>query len=54
MAGEDFAEVVDFLTNVCFENVWDSGRVEIEWILDAFNKVFIRDFNPSFYLHHDN
>ena len=23
---------------------------EIEWILDAFNKVFIRGFNPSFYL----
>ena len=30
-----------------------SGRVKIEWILDAFNKVFIWDFNPSFYLHHD-
>ena len=22
------------------------GRVKIEWILDAFNKVFIWDFNP--------
>ena len=30
------------------------GRVKIEWILDAFNKVFIWDFNHSFYLHHDN
>ena len=30
------------------------GRVKIEWILDAFNKVFIWDFNPSFYLHQDN
>ena len=30
------------------------GRVKIEWILDACNKVFIWDFNPSFYLHHDN
>ena len=54
MAGEDFAEVLDFLTRVCLENVWDSGRVNIEWIPDAFNKVFIWDFNPSFDLHHDN
>ena len=29
-------------------------RVKIEWILDAFNKVLSWDFNPSFYLHHDN
>ena len=43
-----FAKVVDFLTRVCLEHVWDSGRVKIEWILDAFNKVFIWDFNPSF------
>ena len=49
-----FAEVLDVLTRVCLENVCDSGRVKIEWILDAFNKVFILDFNPSFYLHHDN
>ena len=43
-----FSEVVDFLTRVCLENVWDSGRVKIKWILDAFNKVFISDFNPLF------
>ena len=49
-----FAEVLDFLTRVCLENVWDSRRVKIEWILDAFNKVFIWDFNLSFYLHYDN
>ena len=49
-----FAEVLDFLTRVCLENVLDSGEGENEWILDAFNKVFIWDFNPSFYLHHDN
>ena len=25
VAGEDFAEVLEFLTRVCLENVWDSG-----------------------------
>ena len=45
---------LEFVRDICLENVWDSARVKIEWILDAFNKVFIWDFNPSFYLHHDN
>ena len=52
-----FAEVLDFLTRVYSIflekfRVW--GRRKSEWILDAFNKVFIWDFNLSFYLHHDN
>ena len=52
---EDFAEVLDFLTRVYAWKMFGiRGRVKIEWILDAFNKVFIWDFNPSFYLHHDN
>ena len=28
VAGEDFAEVLDFLTRVCLENVWDLGEGE--------------------------
>ena len=52
-----FAEVLDFLTRVYsifLEKFRIRGRVKIEWILDAANEVFIWDFNPSFYLRHDN
>ena len=28
VAGEDVAEVLEFLTRVCLENVWDSGEGE--------------------------
>ena len=52
-----FAEVLDFLTRVYsifLEEVRIRRRRKSEWILDALNKVFIWDFNISFYLHHDN
>ena len=52
-----FAKVLDFLTSVYsifLEKFRIRGRGKSEWILDAFNKVFIWDFNLAFYLPHDN
>ena len=43
------AEVLDFLTRVFLEKFKIQESVKIEWILHAFNKVFIWDFNASFY-----
>ena len=56
VAGEDLCRS-SFLTSwrgYAWKMFGIRGRVKIEWILDAFKKVFIWKFNPSFYLHHDN